>query len=296
VTRNVRKAAAWTEGRARITRSEVVAERHRFAGDTTQEKNKASVAYEFTVGSKTVCGDRISVGIAPADRVDETVKRYPVGAEVPVFYDPANPNDCVLERKPPVSLGCLWTGALIVLIAYFMGFVWLQTGWSPGVMLEKVFPTLHHPLIVIGVGALGLLSLAAGIWNRLHPTKAVPWIRAEGVIVSSAAESYQESDSDNHTRTYYKPVIEFSYKVDGKTYHAIEGQSDLVKITIGRGEASAKAEAARYPAGMKLDVYYDPANPTRASLKANAGMALTGTKSLIVAVVLLAVAVYAALH
>lgn len=298
VTLKVRKAATWVEGRARITRSEIEAVRHRFAGDTTQVRNKAAVAYEFVADSKTVSGDKITVGIAPADRVDETVKRYPVGAEVPVFYDPANPDDCVLERKPPVSLGCLWTGALVVLLVYFMGFVWLQTGWSPGVMLGKHFPTLHHPLIVIAAGALGLLSLAAGIWNRLHPTKAVPWTRTEGVIVSSAVESYQESDSSSshHMRTYYKPVIEFRYEVDGKTYHAIEGQADLVKITIGRGQASAEAEAARYPAGMKLDVYYDPANPTRASLRENAGIALTGTPSFIVAVLLLAVAVYAARH
>jgi hypothetical protein len=32
---------------------------------------------------------------------------------VPVFYDPANPAESVLERKPSTSLGCIWGGAII---------------------------------------------------------------------------------------------------------------------------------------------------------------------------------------
>ncbi len=298
VTLRVKRAERWPEGRARITQSKVEVGRHRFQGDTTKVTNKPCVAYDFSVGGQVYHGGRISIGIAPADNVDQVLKRYSVGAEVPVFYDPENPTDCVLERKPPVSLGCLWTGTAIVLLVYGVVTASFWNVTSISGLLDSALPQVHHPLIVIMAGLLGLLCLASGIWNRLHPRKAFPWSRTPGVIVSSTVEAYKESvtSSNSSSRTFYKAVIEFSYQVEGQEYHNIAGAQNSMTVSISGGQAFAETEAAKYPAGMPVEVFYDPQNPTRSALKIDTEMMIDGTRSLIVAAILFAVAVYAAMH
>lgn len=296
LTLRVRKAGQWTEGRARITRAKVQVDHSHF--DKTRAINKAAIAYEFTVGGKTIHGDRISIGLAPAERVHETLKRYRVGAEVPVYYDPQNPRDCVLERNPPVSLGCLWAGTIAVLFIYLGAWVWMNIGWSPGPFLARAFPALHHPVGVVFAGAFGLFCVAAGIWNRLHPRTIAAWVRTSGVIVSSGTETYTDANASTSSagRTMYNAVIEFSYLVDGQEYRGTKGATDTLNITVGNDQAKAEGEAARYPVGMAVDVYYDPENPTQASLEQRKEMALTGNSSLIVGGVLILVALYAATH
>ncbi len=114
VSYRVHRARFWTEDRAKVISSKVAVEHHRFAADTTRVRNLPHVEYEFDAGTGPIRGDRISLGFGTADNVDVVLKRYPVGATVPVFYDPRNPQDCVLERNPPVSFGCLWSGAIAV--------------------------------------------------------------------------------------------------------------------------------------------------------------------------------------
>ncbi len=294
MTLRVRKAKTWVEGRARITKSKVEIQRHRFQGGTTTLKNKAAVEYDFAVGEKTIHGDRISVGDAPADNVDGTMKRYPVGANAAVFYDPANPEDCVLERDPPASLGCIWTGTAVVVLVY-VAVVW--SFWNSrniithlGKVFTTVFPKLHHPFIVIGAGLAGLFCLASGIWNRRHQRKAFPWLPTKGIIVSSTVESYVSSAGDSKSqRTSYKAVIEFRYMVDGQEYHNTAGES-------GGSQSSAEAEVARWPEGTEVEVHYDPKKPTASGLEVDTEMMLTGRHSFVVAFVLLAVAIYAALN
>lgn len=296
LTLRVRKAARWTQGRARITRAKVQVDHSHF--DKTRALNKAAIAYEFTVGGKTIQGDRISIGLAPAERVDQTLKRYRVGAEVPVYYDPENPRDCVLERDPPVSFGCLWGGTIAVILLYAGAWMWMTTGWSPGPFLARSFPALHHPVAVVVAGAAGLFCVAAGIWNRLHPRTIAAWVRTSGTIVISETETYTDTTaSTTHSgRRMYNALIEFSYRVDGQEYRGTKGATDLVHVTIGNAQAQSEEDVARYPVGTTVDVYYDPANPTQASLEPREAIALTGNRTLIVGGILLLVALYAATH
>ncbi|WP_162145313.1 DUF3592 domain-containing protein [Chthoniobacter flavus] len=296
LTLRVRKAAGWEEGRARITRAKVQVDHAHF--DKTRAINKAAIAYEFTVDGKTIQGDRISIGLAPAERVDQTLKRYRVGAEVSVYYDPENPRDCVLERDPPVSFGCLWGGTIAVLLLYAVGWIWMKTGWSPGPFLTRAFPALHHPVVVVGAGSFGLFCVAAGIWNRLHPRTVAAWVRTSGTIVTSETETYTDSGASTSRsgRKMYNAVIEFSYHVDGQEYRGTKGATDLVRVTVGNAQAKSEEEVARYPVGMTVDVYYDPGNPTSASLQPREEIMLTGNHTLIVGAILILVALYAATH
>jgi hypothetical protein len=292
VTLKARKAAMWIEGRARITRSEVAVERHRFGGDTTKVTNKAAVAYEFDAGAGMIHGDRISIGFAPADQVDATLKRYPVGATVPVFYDPGNPQDCVLERDPPTSLGRIWAGAAAVLVVYALVVTGFWNVVPISAALDAAVPQIHHPLIVIASGLGGLFCMAAFFYNRRHPFRAFPWLSTTGIIVASNVESYEDLtmySSSTSQRTFYKPVIEFSYKVEGQEYHNTIGEA-------GGMRARAEAEVARYPVGAEVEVHFDPKNPTHSALNIDTQMMITGRSSLVVALILFAVATYAGLR
>ena len=94
-------------------------------------------------------------------------------------------------------------------------------------------------------------------------------------------------------QTYYRPVIEFSYEAEGQQYHGSNGSA---AITVSIGEAAADAEVARYPVGTEVDVFFNPKKPTQSGLNVNTEMMLNGRASLTVAILLLAVAIYAALH
>ncbi|MEP7117883.1 MAG: DUF3592 domain-containing protein [Acidobacteriota bacterium] len=294
VTVRTLKAARWRETQARIIESRVEVEKHRFSGDTTKVRNLPHVAYEFVANGETVRATQISVGVAPADNVDLVLKHYPVGAIVPVYYDPSKPTDCVLERTPPVSLGALWGGTAAALAAYGAVVAWLNSDVALSDLAARALPSVHNPLLTLGAGGFGLFSLAAGVWNRRHVRKAFPWLQTPGAIVSSVTESYRDTGGRGSSQhTYYKAVIEFSYQVDGQEYHNVVGASDVVRAHVAGARDAADAEVARYPQGAPVMVFYDPQNPTRSALSIDAEMTLDGTSTLIVGAVLVAIAVFA---
>lgn len=70
-------------------------------GDTTSVS--ARVIYQYQVGAQTYQSDQIRAGdhvfrITSSGDAYDTVDRYPVNLQVPVFYNPANPAEACLER------------------------------------------------------------------------------------------------------------------------------------------------------------------------------------------------------
>lgn len=303
LTLRVRRARLWTEGQARITLAKVETE-HYTMGNESRVKNKARVEYEFSTGSQTVRGNTISIGIQPADKVHEVVERYAVGSKVPVFYDPKHPEDNVLERNPPVSLGCIWTGALTLLAGYTAFVAWWTTGLTLPETLDKAAPALasimpgvHHPLGVLCSAGFGLFCLAAGVWNRLHPRTIPGWVQTTGCIVASRTEKYEEHDSDSSSgyHTFYRPVVEFSYTVADQEYRGLKGAHALVEVT-GRSQSGSDAEVEKYPVGKEVDVFHDPGDPTISDLTPREAVQVTGTSPLIVGTLMIALAVYLSVH
>lgn len=66
--------------------------------------NYPVVQYSYQISGQTYQGSKLApgpeVGGTGAGKV---VARYPVGAQVMVFYNPENPSDAVLERKAPAQ-------------------------------------------------------------------------------------------------------------------------------------------------------------------------------------------------
>lgn len=64
------------------------------------------VVYEYQVGGETYTANTVhtgntAVGPRQAQRIAD---RYPIGADVPVYFDPANPKEAVLEPGLPPGL------------------------------------------------------------------------------------------------------------------------------------------------------------------------------------------------
>lgn len=85
-----KQTALWPSTRGRILAAQV----YRPSSDPTE--NQPIIDYEYAVGGNTYRSRRVKYGFTP--KAGPTVAKYPVGREVEVFYDPANPAHAVLER------------------------------------------------------------------------------------------------------------------------------------------------------------------------------------------------------
>ena len=63
--------------------------------------------------------------------------------------------------------------------------------------------------------------------------------------------------------TFYEPVVEYSYRVNGREYHST--QLSFGERVAG-SEELAQTKAAQYPAGTEVAVRYDPDTPSKAVL------------------------------
>jgi hypothetical protein len=102
--RKVAQASSWTSTMGTVTFSTV---ERRSSSDGYSYYPVVNYSYQVMgqphQGNKIVPGP--AVGGSGANKV---VARYPVGAQVMVYYDPNNPSDAVLERGMPGYIKWLW--------------------------------------------------------------------------------------------------------------------------------------------------------------------------------------------
>lgn len=288
----VRKAARWVRGEALITSSKIVAKHHRFQGEATQVKNVPEVRYEFDVANEKFHGQRISIGDTPADGLESAMKRYAVGARVPVFYDPNDPTECVLERDPPVKLGCLWTGAAVGLLAGLALTFVIGSGESLDDALRGAFPRIEHPLMAICVASMGVVCLLMQLGMRLQAKKSEQWNVVKGSIDSSRAEVVRSTGSRGSRKArLYQAVVEYSYEIDGRKYRST--RISFGGVFASNSKRGAEEQAARYVPGSVVDVRVDPTDPTSAVLECRVAL---NWALILVGFGLLGVAVFAATH
>lgn len=96
VVRNKAKASqSWPAAQGRVLSSELA--RIRDTDGTFTEQPR--IVYEYAVAGTSFQSTRVSFGGASNIGARKCVERYPAGATVQVFYDPAKPASAVLERK-----------------------------------------------------------------------------------------------------------------------------------------------------------------------------------------------------
>ena len=170
IVNTAKESINWPQTTGVITSSKV--ESHRGDDSTTYS---SEVRYAYTVNDQELIGDVVYFGddVSSSDSsiARTTVKQYPKGKEVKVFYDPEEPGNSALET------GTTWS-------SYFMlifGLVFLGVGLL--VMFACAWPLIGGGLLLAG-GILGFLGAKrnsnndrsspddypTGVGNRYDPT------------------------------------------------------------------------------------------------------------------------------
>jgi uncharacterized protein DUF3592 len=270
----LRHAATWPSTRARITKSALRADHHRHAGDVTTVKNVPDIEYEFTLGDRVIRGKRIGIGEIPDD-IEATLAHYRVGTTVPVYYDPKNPENALLERDAPLPIAGLYAIAGGV---FLVGLAVLAFFWNISAVFDSLARYFPDKAFLPGVAffTLGGVMVLALLWaSRRQVAEASGWQQTAGRIVSSTVEHYRQRVGGARTgslATFYEAVVEYDYSVSGHDYHS-------TRVSFGGKSAGsqqmAEAAAARYPEGSQVMVHYDPKNPSEAVLEVRIAQGVT---------------------
>ena len=90
------------------------------------------------------------------------------------------------------------------------------------------------------------------------------WPSVPGLITASEISSNTSVGAyGSETKTTYHPKVSYGYRVQGRDY-----QSSRVTFgSLGSSYERAKEVANRYPLGMDVAIFYNPANPAQAVLE-----------------------------
>jgi hypothetical protein len=267
----LRAASLWPSARGRIVRSqEGLTLVQRNLREMPVSTRVAEIAYTFEADGQKYEGSRFTLAErVPEADVPHILARYPLHADVTVFYDAGDPNVSTLDRAPPAGLLLGSLKVLAVAVMAVAAIMWLVTAASN--VLAQSFPGIALPVIFMtGSAAFIMLGLFAVIQRRLSATRT--WPSATGQVVRSEVQPFRlqrkrKKDSlrfRTETRTGYMPVVEYIYSVSGLQHRSRSVQLDT---EVAGSESYAASIAARYPVGKTVIVRYDPSDPSRAGLE-----------------------------
>ena len=112
--RKMNAVQSWSTTMGTVTSSYL--ERRR-SSNNSGSTNYPVVHYTYQVGGQAYQSSKIAPGMEVGGTgAGKVVERYPMGAQVMVFYDPQKPSDAVLERKAHAQ----WILWLVLVIMDFM--------------------------------------------------------------------------------------------------------------------------------------------------------------------------------
>ena len=266
----VHRARRWPQTNGRVVSATVAVQHSRTQGESTRVTNVPAIQYEYTVAQRHYHGTRISFG-SPTQgtwSVRATLARFPVGANVTVYYDPANPARSTLDRGLPVTVIGQCVLAIAFLIACsLLALVALHPDASME-LLQQYLPERAEPQAALFFTAAGLLTTAIAWSNQREAMSARRWPVVRGRIVRSEVESYTtfvgSSNTGGRSVRLFQPVTEYEYTVDGCSYH---GDCVALGAQVAGAESFAREQAARYGPDQAVDVHYDPRDPSHALLE-----------------------------
>lgn len=130
------------------------------------------------------------------------------------------------------------------------------------------------PFVLVGVsGATGALIAFPGLRVILRERASRRWPKAPGVVLSSSYEAADGTSRDAHgydvTSTTFTPVVEYEYTVDGRTFR---GRRIALRSLSTSSPDAVKRCIDRYRSGARVEVFYDPADPSSAFLETGASV------------------------
>jgi Protein of unknown function (DUF3592) len=275
----VRAAAEWpsTPGWVVVSNSEVrdvrVLDDKREDGFHLEPRNFANIVYQYSVSGQSLSNNRVSIAEDGGNfGVAETIARYPVGAEVTVYYNSRHPRDAVLERDLPQGrlwryLGIGTAGTLAIIFGALFGFNQLT---------ELIATRLGNPRMsapVVFFAAFGSILALFALAIRKQASLAAKWPVVPGTIKMSDIEQYRAApDKGSFARgpIMYRRQVSFAYRFNNVAYSCVNG-SFATGINSTSGWLIRKFTSA-YQDGANVNVYVNPLNPSEATLDPRGGL------------------------
>jgi hypothetical protein len=110
VSAKAQQSLSWPQAEGAISHSAVLQRMQQSSDSTNAATYKADVTYRYKVQGRDYSSERISLAdfSSSTGRAQGIVDRYPDGATVTVYYNPANPSHAVLERGSTTGIGVLY--------------------------------------------------------------------------------------------------------------------------------------------------------------------------------------------
>ena len=228
---NIRRAAAsahWPKTEGSVTRSVAVASTsHNRADRTSSISYSADLEFRYLVNGASHATSLRHFGqlegSTDSSEAELLRRRYPEGARVPIYYDPANPASAVTE--PGFHADMLWlpSAGIFLLLPSLMFAAFLFGDSSPG--------EFDFGIVVFGglFASLGLIGVLYGGIQIERANEAVNWPRAKGEIVYDQIDS-STSVTKEEGRQRGRPPMALTWCSDtswpGKRTSPISGASD----------------------------------------------------------------------
>ena len=135
LARSVRTAHAsrrWTPSDGRIASSEVTSHRSLDSNGTHTTIYEPAVSYVYNANGRNYEGKQVDFGAIAGTSspgwAENMVDKYPVGSPVQVFYNPAKPDQAVLEHSGKATGTLVLMGILIAVELLLIGL--MVFGWT----------------------------------------------------------------------------------------------------------------------------------------------------------------------
>jgi hypothetical protein len=126
--------------------------------------------------------------------------------------------------------------------------------------MSALFPSLFSLVFVI----IGVVILRYAMRTAEKARQSESWPSTEGEIAHSATLYQTDSTATNNGVATFKADIAYRYKVKGASYSSSKvALLDLATSSSGRAQTIVQ----RYPDKSKVQVYYNPADPSDAILE-----------------------------
>lgn len=226
----------------------------------------ADLRFRYQVNGTDYQTDLIYVGqtagSGDASEAELRRLRYPLGARLTVYYDPAEP--WVATVHPGFQADVLWLpgAGLAFILPGIMALAFLRSGSSSGFKFGLVLFTL----IFMTIGAIMLFYGGRELY-RGHAS--LDWPTAKGAIVyslrdSSTSKTRDEETGEVETTTTHAARVICKYTVDGQVYY-----SNVRRFGQLAGSDAQWADNVKrlYPEGREVTVWYRPQDPELATLE-----------------------------
>ncbi len=109
-----------------------------------------------------------------------------------------------------------------------------------------------------GIYALVRFFIVKGRYN-IDPK----WINVEGIVKAARLERSEEPATYGGHDIFYKPVLEYSYIVDGYNFTATQLDFGSQKLSLSKAQDILN----KYPVGSKISVFFNPINAAEVTAK-----------------------------